>query len=84
MARPNDLGHPRLGLVVSRKCSPLAVRRNRIKRVARDTFRHLQGQLGGNDYIVLGRRGIADLDNARLRAVLTERLVKLARKCEPS
>jgi ribonuclease P protein component len=84
LARPNDLGRPRLGLVVSRKCAASAVRRNRIKRLGRETFRILQHRLGSNDYILLGRRGLADLDNPTLRALLTWHLLKLARQCEPS
>ncbi|WP_206861940.1 ribonuclease P protein component [Lysobacter changpingensis] len=45
----------RLGLAVSRKVDPNAVGRNRIKRVLRDTFRRLRGQLPAGDFVVVAR-----------------------------
>ena len=54
-ARPNDLPHPRLGLSVSRKVGT-AVRRNRIKRLVRESFRLLQHDLPqGYDLLVVVR-----------------------------
>lgn len=42
---------PRLGIVVSRFQGP-AVDRNRAKRVIRDEFRHMKGELPEGDYLV--------------------------------
>ena len=54
-ARPNQLGHPRLGLSTSRKVGT-AVRRNRIRRLVREAFRHLQHDLpAGYDLLVVVR-----------------------------
>lgn len=39
--RLTDLGHPRLGVQVSRRAAGSAVRRNRIRRRAREAFRRL-------------------------------------------
>ncbi|TVQ30697.1 MAG: ribonuclease P protein component [Phycisphaeraceae bacterium] len=51
-ARPNGLGHPRLGLSVGRRVGP-AVKRNAIKRRLREAFRHLQHEVGaGYDVVV--------------------------------
>ena len=54
-SRPNGLGHPRLGLSTSRKVGT-AVRRNRIRRLLREAFRHLQHDLlAGYDLLVVVR-----------------------------
>lgn len=54
-ARPNGLGHPRLGLSTSRKVGT-AVRRNRIRRLLREAFRHLQHDLpAGYDLLIVVR-----------------------------
>lgn len=70
----------RLGLAVSRRVSKSAVRRNRIKRICRDSFRLHRAQLPALD-IVLSAGPQADArDNAELRAdlaVLWQRLARL-------
>jgi ribonuclease P protein component len=54
-ALPNDLGHPRLGMSVSRKVGN-AVRRNRIRRLIRESFRLLQHDFPqGYDLVVVVR-----------------------------
>jgi ribonuclease P protein component len=58
-ALPNDVGHPRLGLTVSRRAGNAAVR-NRIRRLLRESFRLLQHELpaagGGYDLVIGVRR----------------------------
>ena len=58
----------RLGLAVSRKVDRRAVGRNRIKRVLRETFRHLRPQLAPGSYVVVARPAAAAADGATLRA----------------
>jgi ribonuclease P protein component len=45
-------GPPRLGILVTRKHSALAVERNRIKRCIREAFRLEQERIGGLDVLV--------------------------------
>lgn len=55
-ALPNELAHARLGLSVGRVVGP-AVRRNRIKRLLREAFRHVEGDLPpGYDLVIVVRR----------------------------
>ena len=84
LARANQLTHPRLGLAISRKCTPRAVQRNRIKRLSREAFRKLQHRLGGVDFIVLGQRGLADRANPEISTALDKHFLILASQCKSS
>lgn len=61
LARKTPVGHARLGLVVAKKNIRLASRRNRVKRVVRETFRHNQNHLDSLDIIFLARKGFDTL-----------------------
>ena len=49
---------PRLGFAIARKHVGSAVRRNRIKRIARESFRHHSRILQGFDVVLVSRRGL--------------------------
>ncbi len=61
---------PRLGLAIAKRAVPVAVDRNRLRRIARETFRHLRAELGALDYVISAKPGAARMDNGRLRADL--------------
>ncbi|MBS3668379.1 MULTISPECIES: ribonuclease P protein component [Halomonadaceae] len=70
LVRLSTRGHPRLGLVVSKKNVKRAVDRNRFKRLVRESVRLRQHQLPSVDIVVLARRGVQDIDNDTLHRQL--------------
>jgi ribonuclease P protein component len=52
MARPNQVGHPRLGMVVAKRLLARAVDRNRVKRCMRESFRQVLQELPACDFVV--------------------------------
>jgi len=80
LARPNGLKEARLGLIVAKKNVRLAVKRNRIKRVVRDSFRLNQQTLVTLDIIFLARRGLDRLEPAVQQQLLLDSWRKLSRQ----
>lgn len=80
LARANQLDHPRLGLVIAKKHIRLAVARNRIKRLIRESFRQQQQSLAGIDVIVLARKGMDDLTNPVIAKQLQQQWQRVIRK----
>ncbi|MCP1372797.1 ribonuclease P protein component [Dyella lutea] len=68
--RPNDHGHARLGLAISKRVSKRAVERNRIKRLVRESFRRIRHQLPAIDLVVMAREQAAHLPGTELLAEL--------------
>lgn len=78
--RLRDGGFCRLGMAVSRKVSPDAVVRNRIKRQVRESFRLRYRELPPGDCVVVARVGAGALDKAALckdLAILWDRVIAL-------
>ncbi len=80
LCRPSGRTSPRLGLAVSKKNSRLAVDRNRIKRVIRESFRKNKATLGGMDFVVMIRSGVHKVSNRQLFASLDRHWVQLRTK----
>ena len=76
--KSNQRSNARLGLMVGKRVAPLAVARNRIKRVIRESFRANQKKLIGLDCIVIARQQCDTLNTLQLRQgmdQLWERLI---------
>lgn len=83
LATPNQLSYPRVGLVIAKKNVRLAVQRNRVKRIIRESFRLQHSGLPNLDIVVLARKGMGDLDNPALKRLIEhswQRLSKYALK----
>jgi ribonuclease P protein component len=76
LARLNDLPRARLGLAVSRRVAPRAVDRNRLRRLARESFRHLD--LNHLDYVVMARKDAIGARNPELRGSLDRHFTRLS------
>ena len=76
LAIDNDRLNSRLGLVIAKKHVPLAVQRNRIKRLIRNAFRINSELLPCLDLVVLARKDADRLGNKQL----TEAIVALWRE----
>jgi ribonuclease P protein component len=77
-ALPNALGYPRLGMSVNRKVGT-AVRRNRIRRLIRESFRLLQHDLPQGYDLVVVVRPHEPLILAEYQKLLSALVVKLHR-----
>lgn len=75
----NGLNFSRLGIAVSRKVSPRAVTRNRIKRQIREAFRKNQDLISGFDIVVIAKASSSSTDNAVLHKSLIEHWHSLAK-----
>ncbi|MGQ0793791.1 MAG: ribonuclease P protein component [Deltaproteobacteria bacterium] len=65
--RENSLGCPRLGLIVGKKSSKSAVKRNRAKRIIREVFRLNRSIFGSRDVLVMTRKNIESISFSKAR-----------------
>ena len=80
--KPNRFGYARLGLIVSKKIERHAVKRNRIKRILRETFRRnrLNDQTNEIDWVIRLRRSVAKNESIKL-ATETRLLMLQLQQC---
>jgi len=84
LARLNGKQSPRLGLAISKKNARLAVDRNRIKRIIRESFRHNLSRLPSADYVIMARPVTKTLTNRALFDSLDKHWNRLIKQCEES
>ena len=82
LAKPNNLNHPRLGLIVPKKVLKLAVWRNKVKRVIRNNFRLNQFNIAPLDYVVIAKGNIKDLSNGELDDLINKLWKVIYRRCK--
>lgn len=82
LSHKNNFNHPRLGLVIAKKNVRLAVHRNRIKRIVRESFRHHQHELPSADIIILARKGIGELSNSAVHELFKTNWQRLINKAK--
>ncbi|CAL4041877.1 Ribonuclease P protein component [Buchnera aphidicola (Takecallis arundicolens)] len=66
----NKLSYPRLGIIISKKISKSAVKRNLIKRIIRESFRIAQYYLLNLDFIILVKSNIIKIHRLALKKFL--------------
>jgi ribonuclease P protein component len=72
----NEVHKARLGMAISKKYCRLAVDRNRLKRIIRESFRQHQVELEGLDVVVLNQSGTQRADNKALVDSLTRHWIR--------
>jgi len=90
LARPNELLHARMGTAFSKKRVKLAVARNRLKRISRESFRLIQlaqqrqsseQVTSGTDFIILAGAQCVKASNKQLFHSLEQHWQQLNKKC---
>ena len=78
----NELGHPRIGFVISKKNVRRAVKRNRVRRIIRESFRLHQHKLPPVDMVILARKGLDTLENPELHRMIERCWSRLNKKAQ--
>jgi ribonuclease P protein component len=76
LGRPNTRQIPRLGLTISRRAAKRAVDRNKLKRLARESFR-MQQSLPSWDFVVMAKTGADHTERRVLRESLDRHFARL-------
>ena len=82
LVRKNEEEFPRLGLAIAKKSVKRAVDRNRIKRITRESFRHMQHQLPNIDIVIMCCPSAVPLTKAEIRQQLDQQWSYISRKLQ--
>ena len=80
-AAKRKAGDARLGITVSRRVSTKAVRRNRLKRRVRESFRYHKQPLAGLDLVVIARQEANKTGRFKVDQSLLSHWVRVEEKC---
>jgi len=80
IACPTKNQHSRIGFILAKKHIKHAVKRNLIRRIAREHFRQFQHQFEHKDIIVLARKGAGELNRKAINTIIKKMLAKLERR----
>lgn len=80
LAKTKAQGGSRLGLVIAKKHIRLAVQRNRIKRIIRESFRARKAEFGTIDMVVLARPKLDERSSREIRELADALFDELLRK----
>lgn len=76
--RANDQDSARLGFAIAKKRIASAVKRNRVRRVARESFRHQRADLPNIDIIILAQSAAAGASRTELHNSLAQHWSRLS------
>jgi ribonuclease P protein component len=80
LVRVNQEDHARMGLAIAKKAVKRAVDRNRIKRMIRESFRHVQHDLPNIDVVIMCRSSAIALEKADIRQQFDKQWSYISRK----
>lgn len=81
--KPSEHAYSRLGIAVAKKTVKLAVTRNLVKRIMRESFRAHQQVLDGTDIVIVFHNR-QQWDKVSLRCELDKQWLKLTSSCKKS
>lgn len=82
LAKQNSLPYPRLGIIVAKKNVRLAVNRNKIKRLLRESFRINKHQIPSCDIVMLAKHSSNNAEAEKLNKELEYVWRKLKQKAK--
>lgn len=75
--RENDHPNARIGFAIAKKQISLAVGRNRVRRLARESFRHRRDNFAGVDIVLLAKTAAGKATNEQLSESLEKHWLKI-------